>query len=74
LPKPASAFYTYSGAYGSITTAPGLETGLCFLHTNDNLGPPEASTIEAEEEALRLQYGVDHVVASGMDAFAEPTG
>jgi hypothetical protein len=74
LPKPASAFYTYSGTYGSITTAPGLETGLCFLHTNDNLGPPEASTIEAEEEALRLQYGVDHVVASGMDAFAEPTG
>jgi hypothetical protein len=67
----AELITAYSCTYGSITTAPGLETGLCFLHTNDNLGPPEASVIEAEEEALRLQYGVDQVVASGMDSFAE---
>jgi len=61
----------YAGTYGSITQTDGLDTGLGFLHTNDNLGPPEAETIQAEEDWLRTRFGVRQVIAGGMDTFVE---
>ncbi len=67
----AEVICAYAGTYGSITETEGLEQGLGFLHTNDNLGPPSAETIDAEESWLKERYGFREVRAAGMDEFVQ---
>lgn len=61
----------YSGTYGNVTVVPGLSTGLTFLHTNDNLGPPSKEDILANEEWLKARHAVADVHAGTLDAFAK---
>jgi len=60
----------YSGTYGDVTTVPGLSTGLTFLHTNDNLGPPGQKTIRAHADWIQLRYATEIVQAGTLDEFA----
>jgi hypothetical protein len=60
----------YSGTYGDVTTIPGLSTGLTFLHTNDNLGPPDGETIRAYSDWIQQRYALNSVRAGTLDEFA----
>jgi hypothetical protein len=61
----------YSSTYGDVSTVPGLSTGLTFLHTNDNMGPPPEREIRANEEWLKCRFGVSKVSAGTLDEFAQ---
>jgi hypothetical protein len=60
----------YSGTYGDVTTIPGLSTGLTFLHTNDNPGPPDGETIRAYSDWIQQRYGSKSIRAGTLDEFA----
>ncbi|SEO89304.1 DUF5054 domain-containing protein [Paenibacillus sp. OV219] len=60
----------YAGSYGNMTIVDGLDEALYFAHTNDNMGPPSASSIHELYERLSEQFPNAAIAASTMDAFA----
>ena len=56
--------------YGGLVTVPGCPDALCLIHTNDNLGPPSASAVQAAFARVRAAFPGAAVVASTLDAFA----
>lgn len=60
----------YSSTYGDVSAVPGVSTGLTFLHTNDNMGPPREKEIRANEDWLKARYDLRQVRAGTMDEFA----
>jgi len=57
--------------YGEITVPPGLDVGIAFAHTSDNVGPQSAEAILEIYEKLRAQYPNAVIEAGSLDAFAE---
>lgn len=67
----AELITVYAGTYGSVSEVSGCDTGLAFLHTNDNLGPPAPGRIEAEEAWLRARYHPEILISGSMDSFVD---
>jgi len=67
----AELMVMYESGYGSAFDIPGMEDGLAFGHTSDNMGPqsPE-EVLEVYHDKQRLFPGAE-VFASTLDAFAQ---
>lgn len=60
----------HGGTYGDLMQVPGLDSAICFAHTNDNLGPQTLEEIQEIYAALRARFPGAEIFASTMDAFA----
>ena len=60
------------GAYGGLMRVPGLDQAILFAHTSDNMGPQSAAEVRAAFRQARRRVPGALVIASTMDAFAEP--
>lgn len=67
----ASLVVAYAQGYGGVMHAPGTGDALCFVHSNDNAGPPSEQTVLEAIARLQREYPDAVVQASTMDAFAQ---
>lgn len=61
----------YERSYGGLTTLPGHDEALFFLHTLDNTGPPSLALLQETFGDLRRRFPQALVVASSLDEFAK---
>lgn len=66
----AEVMVMYHSGYGSLKLVPGLDEGIFFAHTSDNLGPQTPEQVIATFQTLRERFPMAEVRASTMDAFA----
>ena len=69
-PSGAEVMVMYHKGYGDLMLVPGLDEGIYFAHTGDNLGPQKPEDVEATFRALRKRFPGAEVRASTLDAFA----
>lgn len=67
----AEIIVMYHGAYGGVTTVPGLSDALAVVLTGDNHGPPSEAAIGETYAALAAQLPGARVTASSFDAYAQ---
>jgi hypothetical protein len=61
----------YQSSYGETHVPQGLNAGLSFAHTNDNLGPQQIhQTVEVYREMAHRHKGAE-IVASTLDAYGQ---
>ncbi len=65
-----SLIVNYCRSYGGITEVPGHDEALCFLHSEDNMGPPSREHLEKEFETLRARYPEAEICASTLNDYA----
>jgi hypothetical protein len=65
-----SLIVNYCRSYGGITEVPGHDEALCFLHSEDNMGPPSREYLEKEFETLRARYPDAEICASTLNDYA----
>lgn len=68
-PDGSEVVVMYQGSYGATDFPSGLDTGLSFAHTNDNLGPQSVGQTVEALRALQHQYPGAEITASTLDAF-----
>jgi hypothetical protein len=69
-PNGAEVMVMYHKGYGDLMLVPGLDEGIYFAHTNDNLGPQLPEEVSEIFANLRRRFPGAEVRASTMDAFA----
>ncbi|NLC33577.1 MAG: DUF5054 domain-containing protein, partial [Clostridiales bacterium] len=60
----------YARSYGGLTTVEGHDEALYFLHSSDNMGPPDEDYLREIFESIQAQFPQAQVAASTLDAFA----
>ncbi len=60
----------YTRSYGGLTSIPGHDEALYFMHTDDNSGPPSIGAIDSCFESLKREFPGAQIQASTPDAFA----
>lgn len=58
------------GGYGNAIASPDGSELLAFVHTEDNIGPCNATDVKCAYETMRATYPKATIVAQGMDEFA----
>lgn len=70
-PGGAEVMVMYHKGYGSLMLVPGLDEGIFFAHTNDNLGPQKPDEVVRIFQTLSKRFPKAEVRASTLDAFAQ---
>ena len=65
-----SILVNYCRSYGGLTEIEGHDEALCFVHSQDNMGPPSPEHLRREFAMLREKYPGAEICASTLDAFA----
>jgi hypothetical protein len=66
----AEVMVMYHKGYGDLMLVDGLDEGIYFAHTNDNMGPQTPEQVSAIFAGLRARFPGAEVRASTMDDFA----
>lgn len=61
----------YSAYYGLVSSFDGCDEVMEFAHSKDNIGPPDAGSVQALLDDLQKKYPNAVIIASTMDAFYE---
>ncbi len=66
-----SIIVDYCRSYGGVTEVEGHDEALCFMHSQDNMGPPSPEHLQQEFDSLQKRYPGAVICASTLNAFAK---
>ena len=68
--KGQQVMVNYARSYGGLTIVEGHDEALYFLHSSDNMGPPDEEYLQEVFAKVQEQFPLALVAASTLDAFA----